>query len=106
MINLAGKPDKNDPITAAELGLTMIQISSNSDLEGKSKTQQEKLVKDTDSLFTLLGELNENNPKKKKKKKVTTNEYLWNFYVPFFYELHKSGLVFSGSTKGTPFCTN
>lgn len=90
VINLAGKPDKNDPITAAELGLTMIQISS-SDLEGKSKTQQEKLVKDTDSLFTLLGELNENNQKKKKKKKVTTNEYLWNFYVPFFYELHKSG---------------
>lgn len=90
VINLSGKPDKNNPITAAELGLTMIQISS-SDLEGKNKTQQERLVKDTDSLFTLLGELNENNSKKKKKKRATSNEYLWDFYVPFFYELHKSG---------------
>jgi tetratricopeptide (TPR) repeat protein len=89
VINLSGKPDKNDPITAAELGLTMIQISSG-DLEGKNKTQQENLVKDTDSLLTLLGELNENNTKRKKKK-ATTNEHLWNFYVPFFYELHKSG---------------
>ncbi|WP_396601422.1 tetratricopeptide repeat protein [Algibacter sp. R77976] len=64
---------------AAELMVGMLEASKSLE-ENKGKTEDEMFMENTDSFFTVLGEL-----KKKKHKGIW-----WTFYTTFFYELAKS----------------
>ena len=78
-INLS-LPDKDDEFGAAEMMLGLLEASKSYE-ENEGKSDDEMFVENTDSFFTILGELQD----KKKKKGV-----YWDVYVPFFYELAKS----------------
>lgn len=64
---------------AAELMVGMLEASKTLE-ENEGKTDDEMFIENTDSFFTVLGEL-----KKKKHKDIW-----WTFYTTFFYELAKS----------------
>ena len=68
--------------SAAEVMLAMLEASSMLE-ENKDKTAEELFVDNTKSFFTLLGELLKN--------KEDATGLWWNLYVPFFYDLSRSG---------------
>jgi tetratricopeptide (TPR) repeat protein len=93
-INIAVSSSDDPQITAAEIGLATITSAS---LElNKEQSEEEKLIHDTQTLFSMLGELKENKKstkgKKSKKKQADPSEQdlFWDFYVPFFFDLKNS----------------
>ncbi|WP_299227619.1 tetratricopeptide repeat protein [uncultured Psychroserpens sp.] len=72
-------PDEDDDFGPAELMISMLEASKSLE-ENEGKTEDELFIENTDSFFTVLGEL---------KKKKHASIY-WDFYVPFFYALAKS----------------
>lgn len=77
-INLSSLGAESD-FGAAELMIGMLEASKNLE-ENVGKTDDEMFIENTDSFFTVMGEL-----KKKKHKGIW-----WTFYTTFFYELAKS----------------
>ncbi|MEM7381554.1 MAG: tetratricopeptide repeat protein [Bacteroidota bacterium] len=78
-INISLSPNKDNQFGAAELMVSMLEASKNLE-ENKDKTEDQMFIENTDSFFTILGEL-----KRKKDKEIW-----WTFYTTFFYELAKS----------------
>lgn len=78
-INITLAANKDDDFGAAELMISLLEASKTLE-ENEGKTEDEMFIKNTDSFFTVLGEL-----KKDKNKGIW-----WAFYTPFFYELAKS----------------
>jgi tetratricopeptide (TPR) repeat protein len=75
-------PDGDDDFGAAEMMLSMLEASKTlEDNEGKS--EDELFIANTDSFFSMMGEL-----KKKKHKGI-----YWDIYVPLFYDLAKSDFM-------------
>ncbi|WP_298760184.1 tetratricopeptide repeat protein [uncultured Psychroserpens sp.] len=72
-------PDEDDEFSAAELMISMLEASKSLE-ENEGKSEDELFIENTDSFFTILGEL-----KDKKSKGI-----YWDVYVNFFYELAKS----------------
>lgn len=72
-------PKKESQFDTAEFTLSLIAASNISE-ENKDKSVQELFIDNTNSIFSILGELNEGNSKD-----------IWStFYVPFFYDLAES----------------
>ncbi|WP_298903587.1 tetratricopeptide repeat protein [uncultured Psychroserpens sp.] len=78
-INLS-LPSKDNEFGAAEMMLGLLEASKSYE-ENEGKSDDEMFVENTDSFFTILGELQD----KKKKKGI-----YWDVYVPLFYDLAKS----------------
>ncbi|NAS14093.1 tetratricopeptide repeat protein [Poritiphilus flavus] len=78
-INILLSPNNDSQFGAAELMVSMLEASRGLE-ENQGKTEDEMFIKNTDSFFTVLGEL-----KRKKDKEIW-----WTFYTTFFYELAKS----------------
>lgn len=78
-INITLLANNDSQFGAVELMLSMLEASKSLE-ENEGKTEDEMFVKNTDSFFTILGEL--------KKKKNT--EIWWTFYTTFFYDLAQS----------------
>ncbi len=70
-----GKDD--DDFGAAEMMISLMQANNNTE-ENKGKSKQQLFFENSESLFKLLGELNESGKKK---------GFWWEFYVPFFNEM-------------------
>ncbi|WP_166963850.1 tetratricopeptide repeat protein [Yeosuana marina] len=78
-INITLTTNKDNDFGAAELMISLLEASKTLE-ENEGKTEDEMFIKNTDSFFTMLGEL-----KKKKNKGIW-----WVFYTTFFYDLAKS----------------
>nr|WP_321231133.1 tetratricopeptide repeat protein [uncultured Psychroserpens sp.] len=72
-------PDDDDDFGAAEMMLSMLEASKKLE-KNEGKSEDELFIANTDSFFTMMGEL-----KKKKHKGI-----YWDIYVPFFDDLAKS----------------
>ena len=77
-INITLAANNDTDFGAAEMMVALLEASKSLE-ENVNKTEDEMFVENTDSFFTMLGELNE---KKKKNKDIW-----WNFYTPFFYNI-------------------
>jgi len=64
---------------AAELMVSMLSASNKLE-KNRDKTEDELFVENTASFFKMLGELN----------KEKEDNFWWNFYIPFFYDLANS----------------
>lgn len=71
--------DEKSQFSSAELMISMLEASKSIE-ENKDKSDDELFVENTDSFFTIMGELN----------KEEYKDIWWTFYTPFFYELAKS----------------
>jgi len=80
VVPVGGKDDNGD-FGAAEMMLSLKKASDFTD-DAEGKTRLELFAETNDSVFKILGEL-------KKKNKG----FLWDFYVPFFYDLAKEELT-------------
>jgi tetratricopeptide (TPR) repeat protein len=69
---------------AAEMMVSMLAASSTLE-ENKDKSEQELFVKNTNSFFSIMGELKENDSDKK--------GLWWDFYTPFFYDISQSDYI-------------
>ncbi|MBL7873070.1 MAG: tetratricopeptide repeat protein [Cyclobacteriaceae bacterium] len=87
-ITLPSGSKKDNMMATAELGFSMALLASSEIEKQKSMSKQEKFIYDTNQIFSLLGELNDN---KKNKKKRNAPDLLWDTYVPFFYSIKKAG---------------
>lgn len=76
-----GGDDDNTGFAAAEMMLSLKRAADFTE-EAKDKTPLERFADTNDSLFKTLGELNKKN-----------KGFLWDFYVPFFYDLAKENLT-------------
>lgn len=74
---------KDDPFSASDLMVSLLALSKTLD-ENKGKTDEELFVKNTESLFTMLGEMQENQKLK---------GFWWDTYVTFFSEMAKEKQV-------------
>jgi Tfp pilus assembly protein PilF len=93
-INILVQANDDPRLSAAQLSMALILSAS---LEtNKGKTFDERFVADTETLFKMMGELNDSKSKKEKKKKkknieVADADLLWDFYVPYFESLLQAG---------------
>jgi tetratricopeptide (TPR) repeat protein len=71
--------DKDDDFSAVELMISLLEASKNLE-ENDGKTKDEMFIENTDSFFTILGELKDEENK----------EIWWTFYTTFFYDLAQS----------------
>lgn len=78
-INITLSENNDSQFGAAELMVSMLEASKSLE-ENKEKTSDEMFLKNTNSFFTILGELKEEENK----------EIWWTFYTTFFYNLSKS----------------
>ncbi len=78
-INITLTPNSDNQMGAAEMMISMLEASKSIE-KNKEKTDDELFIENTESFFTLMGEL-----KKKKNKEIW-----WTFYTTFFYDLAKS----------------
>tara|TARA_R100000935_G_scaffold15425_1_gene30764 strand:- start:39070 stop:40089 length:1020 start_codon:yes stop_codon:yes gene_type:complete len=78
-INITLTPNDDDQMGAAEMMVAMLEASKSTE-ENKGKTDDELFIENTESFFTVMGEL----------KKKRNKEIWWTFYTPFFYDLAKS----------------
>lgn len=78
-INIAVAPTKDEQFRAAEVMLSLLEASKSLE-KNKDKTDGEMFTENTQSFFSLLGEL----------KKEENKGIWWTFYTPFFYALAKS----------------
>lgn len=78
-INIMLSPNEDSQFGAVELMISMLEASKSLE-ENEEKTDDEMFVENTDSFFTILGEL----------KKEDNKEIWWTFYTTFFYDLAKS----------------
>lgn len=78
-INISISSDADSEFSAAELTVSML-AASNSIEENIGKSKDELFVENTDSFFSIMGELN--NDKK--------SGVWWEFYTPFFYDVANS----------------
>ena len=78
-INIVLSANSNTQFGAAELMIGMLEASKSLE-ENEGKTDDEMFIKNTDSFFTILGEL----------KQKKNREIWWTFYTTFFYDLAKS----------------
>ena len=78
-INIVLSANNDGQFGAAELMIGMLEASKSLE-ENEGKTADEMFIKNTDSFFTILGEL----------KKKKNREIWWTFYTTFFYDLAKS----------------
>jgi len=78
-INIVLSANNDSQFGAAELMIGMLEASKSLE-ENEGKTEDEMFIKNTDSFFTILGEL----------KKKKNREIWWTFYTTFFYDLAKS----------------
>jgi TPR repeat/Tetratricopeptide repeat len=69
-------PNGDDEFAAAELMLAMLEATKSNE-ENENKTDAELFADNTDSFFSMLGELNDGK-----------KGFWWEFYVDFFYEMH------------------
>ncbi len=101
-INWSPQTKKDDQMGAAELFVSLLGVTS--DEIDKIKTSQgdslaqspkQKFIGRTEKFFSMMGELSEQRkPSRKKKNKKNAdimNDLWWDFYVPFFNDLNKSG---------------
>ena len=75
-ININLNADGDDDFMAAELMIAMLEASKHIE-ENEGKSDEEMFVKNSTSLFMMLGEM-----KKRKNKGI-----FWEDYIPFFYDL-------------------
>lgn len=75
---------KETEFSTIETLLAMLEASSSLE-ENKDKTPEELFAKNTQLLFSMLGEQKEQDKNK--------SIFWWDFYVPFFYDLRKSGFT-------------
>lgn len=80
-INISLSVGNDDEFSSVKFMIGLLEASKSSE-ENKDKTDDEMFVENTDSFFTMMGELNENGDKGK--------TLWWTFYTPFFYDLAKS----------------
>ena len=78
-INISLSSNFDEQFGAVELMVSLLEASKTLE-ENKGKTDDEMFVENTESFFTILGEL-----KEKKNKSIW-----WDFYTPFFYDLSKT----------------
>lgn len=78
-INIMLSTNNDSQFGAAELMISMLEASKSLE-ENEGKTEDEIFIKNTDSFFTILGEL----------KKQKDKEIWWTFYTTFFYDLAQS----------------
>lgn len=78
-INIMLSPNDDDQFSAASLMISMLAVRSSLE-ENEGKTDDEMFIKNTESFFKFMGELN-----KKKNKEIW-----WKLYTPFFYDLAQS----------------
>lgn len=76
-ISISKNENESDEFQAAELMVALLSASSNLE-ENKKLSKQEQFVKNTESLFGMLGELKKNN-----------KGFWWNYYVDYFSALAK-----------------
>lgn len=77
-ITLPGKKDDDDEFYTAELMLGLLEASKTNEAN-KNKTAMELFAENSNSLFTILGEMKKNN-----------HGFWWDFYVDYFYDLSKN----------------
>ncbi|MEK6152584.1 tetratricopeptide repeat protein [Flavobacteriaceae bacterium 3-367] len=78
-INILLSANNDSQFGAAELMVSMLEASKSLE-ENEGKTEDEMFVENTDSFFTILGEL----------KEEKNRDIWWTFYTSFFYELAQS----------------
>lgn len=78
-INILLSANNDSQFGAAEMMISMLEASKTLE-ENKNKTEDEMFVENTESFFTILGEL-----KEKKDKNIW-----WTFYTTFFYDVAQS----------------
>jgi len=78
-INIMLSTNDDSQFGAAEFMIALLEASKSLE-ENEGKTDDEMFVKNTNSFFTILGEL----------KKEKDKEIWWTFYTSFFYDLSKS----------------
>lgn len=78
-INITLSPNNDSQFGAAELMVAMLEASKSLE-ENEGKTEEEMFVENTESFFTVLGEL----------KEEEKQDIWWSFYVPLFYDLAES----------------
>lgn len=74
-ISLDLSEDTDDGFQAAELMISLLEASKNIE-KNEGKTEEELFYNNTESFFTILGELKDKN-----------KGFWWEFYVEFFYEM-------------------
>lgn len=78
-INILLSPNDDSQFGAAELMISLLEASKSIE-ENEGKTEDEMFIENTDSFFTMMGEL----------KKKENNDIWWAFYTTFFYALANS----------------
>jgi lipopolysaccharide biosynthesis regulator YciM len=78
-VNIMLSINDDSQFGAAELMVSLLEASKSTE-ENKGKTEDELFIENTDSFFTILGELN----------KKKDNDIWWSFYIPFFYDIADS----------------
>ncbi len=89
-INIYIPSSSDTKMGAAAIGLAAVSMIDTELADSVSQDQRFQQV--TKRLFSLMGELKENDSKPKKKDKTKQNkaDLLWDEYVPFFYALSKT----------------
>jgi len=80
-INISIPADGGDEFQAVELMLSLLAASKNLE-ENEGKSELEMFAENTDSFFTVLGELSDGE-----------KGFWWDYYVDFYYQMHNEGHV-------------